>query len=102
MPRRERKSNWSRPKDSTTARGYGSTHQAERRRWEPLVQAGVCTCVRCGYPILPGEPYHLDHRDDKLGYLGVSHARCNLLAAAQRGNAIKRALYAPRRQSREW
>jgi hypothetical protein len=89
--RRKRRSNWPRPKASTTARGYGAMHQAERKRWAPLVEAGYADCCRCGFPIAPGTAFHLDHRDDKLGYLGVSHARCNLKAAAKRGNELMRA-----------
>jgi hypothetical protein len=36
-----------------------------------------------------GEP--LDHADDKLHYRGPAHAKCNLRAAAKRGNALMRA-----------
>ena len=109
MARRRRRShNW-RPKGSTTARGYGWTHQTERKRWKPIVESGAALCVRCGLPIAAGAPWHLDHSDDKLGYLGPSHARCNLKAAAKRGNALmraKKALSQPpgsgRVPSREW
>ena len=104
--RRRRGTNFPRSTASTTSRGYGTAHQAERRRWEPLVEAGVAVCVRCGVPIAPGTGWHLDHRDDKLGYLGVSHASCNLKAAGKRANELKRekqALDPPRRvASREW
>jgi hypothetical protein len=27
-------------------------------------------CCRCGHLIEPGKPWHLDHRDDRSGYLG--------------------------------
>jgi hypothetical protein len=65
---------------------------------------------RCGLPIVRGTSWHLDHRDDKLGDLGVSHARCNVRVAAKPGNkrmhakqAPERALNPPRRvASREW
>jgi hypothetical protein len=106
--RRRRRHNWPRPQGSTTARGYGSVHQAERKRWEPVVEAGYAVCVRCRLPILPGSRWHLDHRDDKLGYLGVSHAGCNLRAAGKRGNLLLRARRALEQQqagrvaSREW
>ena len=74
------------------------------------MQSGYASCVRCGFPIVPGSRWHLDHRDDKLGYLGVSHALCNLRAAAKRGNKLmraKQALNPPiqrsrRVASREW
>jgi hypothetical protein len=105
---RRRAHNW-RPKGSTTARGYGSTHQGTRKRWRPIVESGGTLCVRCGFRILPGQRWHLDHRDDKGGYLGVSHARCNLSAAGKRGNEVKRTKQAlewlwssQRPASREW
>jgi hypothetical protein len=91
-----------RPKASTTSRGYGSRHQAERRKWEPIVQTGTVPCVRCGYLIASGSRWHLDHADDHVHYRGPAHQACNLKAAAERGNAIRRALHAPRQQSREW
>jgi hypothetical protein len=69
-----RRRNFPPVKRSTNARGYGSTHQADRKRWGPIVEAGYASCCRCGYPIVPGSRWHLDHRDDKLGYRGVSHA----------------------------
>jgi hypothetical protein len=71
---------------STTARGYGSTHQAERRRWAPIVQTGQVPCCRCGFLIGANERWHLDHSDDGIHYLGPSHARCNILAAARLGS----------------
>jgi hypothetical protein len=109
MARRKRRPhNW-RPKGSTTARGYGSNHQGTRKRWKPIVESGATLCVRCGLPIIPGTRWHLDHRDDKLGYLGPAHARCNLAAAGRRGNEVKRSKTqlewlwnSPRAASREW
>jgi hypothetical protein len=71
---------------STTARGYGARHQAERKRWAPLVQAGLVVCVRCGLLIEPGSRWALDHDDDKVHYLGPAHFGCNAKAAAQLGN----------------
>ena len=62
-------------------RGYGSTHDARRRQVKPLVEAGNAVCSRCGDPISPREQWHLDHTDDRLGYLGVAHVYCNLRAA---------------------
>ena len=62
-------------------RGYGSNHDARRRQVKPLVDAGNAICSRCGNPISPREQWHLDHTDDRQGYLGVSHAYCNLRAA---------------------
>jgi hypothetical protein len=88
--RRKRPPNFPRESRSSSARGYGTAHQAERRRWGLVVEAGQALCCRCGGWIAPGSPFHLDHRDDKLGYLGVSHAACNLRAAARKGNAVMR------------
>jgi integrase len=41
-------------------------------------------------PDRAGTAWHLDHRDDGLGCLGVSHALCNLKAAARLENARMR------------
>jgi hypothetical protein len=86
MARRKRKVNFPPVTASTAARGYGAVHEAEWRRWKPLVEAGEAVCVRCGLLILPGTAWHLDHTDDKLGFRGVSHARCNVKAAARLGS----------------
>jgi hypothetical protein len=51
-----------------------------RRRWEPRVAAGEIACARCGERISPIEDWHLDHADDRTGYLGPSHVRCNTAA----------------------
>ena len=59
---------------SRHARGYTNAHVARRRQLEPLVATGQVRCCRCGRLIEPGQPWHLDHRDDRSGYLGPSHA----------------------------
>jgi hypothetical protein len=41
----------------------------------------LAVCSRCGGPISPRERWHLDHTDDRRGYIGVAHAYCNLRAA---------------------
>ena len=66
---------------SRHARGYTNAHVARRRQLEPLVATGTVNCCRCNELIQPGQPWHLDHRDDRSGYLGPSHATCNLRAA---------------------
>jgi hypothetical protein len=78
---------------STTLRGYGTAHQAAGRRLEPLVRAGLAVCARCGEPLEAGEPFDLDHTDDRTGYLGASHVKCNR-GAVSRDRA--------RRVSRQW
>jgi hypothetical protein len=80
----------------TTKRGYGWKHQQLREKWQRSVDAGVATCSRCGYPIEPGEKWHLDHTDDRQGYYGPAHSSCNV-AAANKARARE-----VRRRSRAW
>jgi len=75
---------------STSARGYGHVHQSLRKRWTLKVATGTVLCARCGEPITPWDAWDLDHSDDRSGYLGPSHSRCN------------RATSKPRPRSREW
>jgi hypothetical protein len=75
---------------SRHARGYTNAHVARRRQLEPLVATGQVPCSRCGQPIQPGQPWHLDHRDDRNGYLGPLHATCNLRAAANKTNSKRK------------
>lgn len=73
---------------TTTERGYGYAHQQERARWQQLIDRahldgwGV-DCVRCGEAVT-GD-WHLDHNEDRSGYLGPAHATCNLSAAGKAG-----------------
>jgi hypothetical protein len=55
-----------------------------RRQLEPFVASGAAVCARCGEAISPWEEWHLDHNDDRTGYIGPSHAKCNLSAAGKR------------------
>jgi len=41
--------------------------------------------------MLPGQPLDLDHADDRPGWLGFSHAKCNRQAGGRRGAAARRA-----------
>lgn len=90
---------------STTARGYGATHQAERAKWVPVVAKGGVMCARqgpkcIGRPIQPGQPWDLGHTDDRTGYTGPECVPCNRGAGGANGAAVvhqKRAMTV-----REW
>jgi hypothetical protein len=70
---------------STTARGYGRSHQKLRARIAPTVAAGLATCWRCGERIAAGEKFHLGHDDDdRTKYRGPEHVKCNVGAAQRR------------------
>jgi hypothetical protein len=77
-------------KGKTKARGYGGRHKALRKAWKRIVEAGGETCRRCGRPIVPGEPWDLDHEDDRVGYKGPSHTACNRDTSALRANRHSR------------
>ena len=62
-------------------RGYDATHDRARRRAARTVVG--TPCARCGVPIKAGEAWHYDHNDDRTGYLGPSHARCNTSAGGK-------------------
>jgi hypothetical protein len=58
----------------TTQRGYGHGHQLVRKRLKPYVDAGLADCARCGWPILPGDPWDLGHVDgDRSRCSGPEH-----------------------------
>jgi hypothetical protein len=53
-------------------------------------------CARCRLPLGPDvyrnpSAIHYDHRDDRGGYLGLSHDRCNREAGARKGAAVTNA-----------
>ena len=66
------------PRATTTARGYGHTHQTRRARFAALINAGdILICPRCNQPILPGQPWDLGHRADRNQPTHPEHAACN-------------------------
>ena len=67
-------------------RGYGQAHRSERTRWASRIERGIIDCARCQQPIQPGQDWHLDHNDDRSGYIGPSHAHCNVSAAGKRSH----------------
>jgi hypothetical protein len=88
---------------TTTERGYGSPHQKERARWQPVIAAGQAWCAEtaCLEPtrwIAPGSPWHLAHGTGQDGYRGPAHERCNI-AEANRRRAGRRRKPARRRRA---
>lgn len=93
-----------------------------RDRLDPVVQMGGVRCARgkdcdraeldedgslVGGFIKPGEAWHLDHKDDGVGWLGPSHATCNTRAGAQKmhdanANGSRVFVEQPYRWSRRW
>lgn len=79
------------PSHGTTGqRGYGRSHEAERRRWVPKVDAGLVDCARCGQLLEPGRPWDLDHDQERTGWSGPAHRHCNRAAGAVVSNALRR------------
>jgi hypothetical protein len=75
---------------TTASRGYGREHRQLRVFMLAGYRPGITCCVRCGKPISdPPRLVHLDHTDDRAGYLGLSHARCNI-GASNRPNPPRR------------
>jgi|SwirhisoilCB1_FD_contig_31_10443577_length_746_multi_5_in_0_out_0_1 hypothetical protein len=85
---------------TTTARGYGSSHQALRARLLAAWKPGQ-PCARCGQPMWHRwklDQYgrrvtalHLGHTDDRRGYTGLEHDTCNLRDGQAKTTVINRA-----------
>lgn len=76
---------------NTSQRGYGAQHQAARRAALAQLKANPGQpCSRCSQPMYPGQALHLDHTDDRAGYLGLSHAACNLSAGGRKGGRTRK------------
>jgi hypothetical protein len=64
-------------RSNTTTRGYGSRHQALRRKLLDQFQPGQ-PCARCGKPIWTKTDAQLGHDDhDRSRYNGLEHIACN-------------------------
>ena len=98
---------------NTTQRGYGYTHQQQRKRWAPTVQRGEVICARYGQPgypdcpglIHPGQAWDLGHDDwDRTVYTGPEHMQCNRRAGAlkARGKSKARGTKGRRVTSLRW
>ena len=102
---------WAR-KGTTTQRGYGAAHQAERTRRLKQYRPGDL-CAHCGqamtyWPLSVARRYlDLPHNADRSGYLpGMAHRRCNRRDGQRMTTAI---LHAKRgtaarawQQARQW
>jgi hypothetical protein len=64
--------------------------RALARKWRARHGLDSVPDSAAGQPIEASQPWHLDHRDDRRGYLGTSHATCNLRSAAQRTNGQRK------------
>lgn len=99
---------------STTARGYGTEHQALRARWASEVAAGraYCAevvCIMSDRWIPPGSAWDLAHGATRQTYRGPAHMRCNRSEGGKRGarkvnarTARSRRTVARGRTSRQW
>lgn len=84
---------WARSATSTADRGYGADHQRQRAQLAPIADAGRASCaeVICLEPtrqIEAGAAWELAHTQDRSGYHGPAHVRCNQAEASRRGGAI--------------
>jgi hypothetical protein len=77
---------------STTARGYGYTHQRMRAALLPGAYGKHCPHwgidPECTGLMLPGQDLDLDHNDDRTGYRGMAHASCNRRAGSAKAHAL--------------
>lgn len=73
---------------------YRHAHQAERKRWQPVVDAGEAYCAEriCKMStrwIAPGSRWDLAHDETGTVYLGPAHHSCNRSEGAARGNRMR-------------
>jgi hypothetical protein len=88
------------PSQQTGAGGMNmDTSRHEGQRPSLSVGAGQATSRSP-----PGSSWHLDHADDRRGYLGPAHAACNIYANGGGRVHWVRVRFGtePRRWSREW
>lgn len=73
------------------SRKYRHAHQTERKRLQPIVEAGKAycqqpVCVMANRWIPPGTRWCLGHDDTGTRWIGPVHERCNAADGARRGN----------------
>lgn len=88
---------------ATTMAGYGGAHQKARAQAiRDMVDGQLCT--RCHQPMFRSEikSLHLDHSDDRSGYLGLAHQACNTRAGQAKSMLGRRRLPAQTHRSRQW
>jgi hypothetical protein len=96
MPARVRRSSRDTGRTSTS----GTAHKQLRAQYAALLkQRGSLPCCRCGQPIVHGEPWDLDHDDDRQGWRGPAHRRCNRRAGQLASAALRRGRPLPERQA---
>jgi hypothetical protein len=71
-----------RARGTTTTRGYGWQHQ-QRKAQDEAITTPATPCPRCGLPLGP-PPWDQGHTDDRTGYQGPTHRRCNRDTAKRR------------------
>ena len=92
---------------TTTQRGYGAAHQAERERRLKQYKPGNL-CAHCDqpmtyWPLAVARRYlDLPHNETRTGYLpGLAHRYCNRKDGAVRGNKQRHDI-STLRTSRKW
>jgi hypothetical protein len=78
---------------TTTERGYGASHRAQRRRWQAKLEHQPTPCVCTGHcgrhhgpcsTILTNQvPWDLGHNDDRTAWVGPECVPCNRAAGAR-------------------
>jgi hypothetical protein len=72
----------SRARGTTTQRGYGAAHQ-QRKAHDEQGTTPADPCPKCGLPLGP-PPWDQGHTEDRAGYEGPTHIRCNRNTARRR------------------
>ena len=78
---------------TTTQRGLGAKHQADRKRLLARLRDGT-PCPRCGQPMYRWQRLDRDHVVDRAlggtdGPAVLSHQHCNRSAGARMGNQMR-------------